>query len=97
MKTGHFPEEKERLTYTIAELSRLTGLSARTWWNLIRAGALPTVRIGSRVLVSHPALIEYLAKRSDRTGAPSREPPEHIRRRQEKARLASRELGRRAT
>ena len=53
MKTGHLPEEKERLTYTIAELSRLTGLSARTWWNLVRAGALPTVRIGSRVLVSH--------------------------------------------
>lgn len=85
----HLPEQKERICYTVTELGKLTGLSVRTWWRLVREGAVPTVRVGERVLVPHAAVMEFIAKRLDKTGAPLRQPPEHIRKRQEKARLAA--------
>ena len=65
----HLPEQKERICYTVTELGKLTGLSVRTWWRLVREGAVPTVRVGERVLVPHAAVMEFIAKRLDKTGA----------------------------
>jgi excisionase family DNA binding protein len=88
MKTGHMPQEEQVLTYTIAQVARMTGLSDRTWWTLVRSGQIPTVKIGGRILVEASAVRELIKKRTDRTGSPTKEPPPHVRKAQERARLA---------
>jgi excisionase family DNA binding protein len=52
----------ERLTYTVPESAALTGLSERTLWKLVRAGALPVVHVGRRTLVSRAALLAFIAQ-----------------------------------
>ena len=84
----HAPENRERIAYSVGELSELTGLSARSWWRLIRSGQLATVRLGERVLVAREAVLDLLERRRDTTGSPVREPPPHIKKKQERARLA---------
>ena len=53
----------ERLTFSIAETAEALGISSRTVHTLIKSGALPCVRIGTRVLVEVEALREFIANR----------------------------------
>jgi hypothetical protein len=75
-----------RICYTVSELGPLTGYSSRSWWRLIREGAVASIRIGGRVLVAHEAVVEYLRSRTDSTGSPIKPPPPHIAKMQRLAR-----------
>jgi excisionase family DNA binding protein len=46
----------QRLTYTVAEAGQLLGVSRGSAYQAARAGQLPTVRIGRRLLVPRHAL-----------------------------------------
>jgi excisionase family DNA binding protein len=52
----------ERLTYTIEETARLLGIGRGTAYAAARAGDLPTVRLGRRLLVPRAALLELLGE-----------------------------------
>jgi excisionase family DNA binding protein len=52
-----------RVTYTAAEVSRLTGLTEPTVRGLIARQLLPCVRLGRRVLVPVKDLETFLATR----------------------------------
>ena len=53
----------ERLTYSVPETAQAIGVSSRTIHNYIKDGALPCVRIGTRVLIEVEALREFIAGR----------------------------------
>ncbi len=46
----------QKLTLTVAEAGRLLGISRGLAYEAARAGYLPTIRLGRRILVSRPAL-----------------------------------------
>jgi excisionase family DNA binding protein len=50
----------ERQTYTIEEAGALLGLSRNSVYKAAHSGALPTVRIGFRLLVPRQALDQML-------------------------------------
>jgi excisionase family DNA binding protein len=60
----------ERLTLTVPEAARLLGISRMTAYAAVREGALPSLRIGRRVLVPRAALDRLLAEAS---GKPDQE------------------------
>ena len=84
----HAPTDS-KISYTIRNLAEVTGLSERSWWRLIREGRIATLRIGQRVLVTHAALLEFMAAHTNTDGAPMRDPPPHVRKRMEAARSAA--------
>jgi len=49
-----------RLVYTVAEAAELLGIGRSTAYELVARGELPTVRIGRRLVVTRPALIELV-------------------------------------
>jgi excisionase family DNA binding protein len=58
-----------KLTATVDETARLLGVSRMTAYAAVRAGAIPSIRIGRRVLVPRVALDRLLsgaAEGSDR-------------------------------
>ena len=59
----------ERLTYTIEESAELLGLGRGTAYRAARAGELPVVRIGRRLLVPRHALLALLGKTPDNADA----------------------------
>ena len=82
-------EQPEQLAYSPEELSQRTGRSTRWWRDRIREGVIATVHYGGLVMIPHSAVLEFFEKYLNRTGAPLREPPPHIKRKQEKARRAA--------
>lgn len=50
----------ERLTWTLPDAARATGLSARTIQAAIYSGDLPAIRVGRRVLLSPAAVRTWL-------------------------------------
>lgn len=50
----------ERLTYTTSEVAELLGISRTTAYELVRAGALPSLRLGRRIVVTRHTLEELL-------------------------------------
>jgi excisionase family DNA binding protein len=46
---------KERLTYTVEEAGRLLGICRNNAYQLARAGQIPTLRLGRRLLVPKAA------------------------------------------
>ena len=50
------------LTYTIREVSSLLRIGRNSTYDAARAGWLPTIRIGRRILVPRIALEQMLAK-----------------------------------
>jgi len=51
----------EKLTHTVEEAGKLLGLSRNSAYALAKTGALPTIRLGKRLLVPKAAL-ELLLK-----------------------------------
>ncbi len=50
----------ERLTVTVTEAAEILGVSRTSAYELVRAGALPSVRLGRRIVVTRRALEELL-------------------------------------
>jgi len=48
------------LVYTVSEAAELLGIGRSTAYELVARGELPTVRIGRRLVVTRPALIELV-------------------------------------
>ena len=66
------PEKLQPVALRVNDAAKLTGVSDRTVWDLIRKGYLPSLRIGTRVLVPYSALVDFVTSRSDKTGAHTR-------------------------
>ena len=58
MTTGF--HDGERLTLTVEEAARLLGVGRRTAYEAVRTGALPSVRLGRRILIPRKALLVML-------------------------------------
>jgi excisionase family DNA binding protein len=56
----HSPEINDRLTVTVPEAARLLGVSRMSAYTAVRAGEIPSIRIGRRVLVPRLALERLL-------------------------------------
>jgi excisionase family DNA binding protein len=63
VRTPAVPREPapNKLAYSADELAWVLGVSLETAWNLIRAGVVPQVRVGRRVLVARAAVEQFLA------------------------------------
>ena len=54
--------------YTISEAARILRISVRTMANLMKSrDPIPFARVGRRVLISRVELIQYVAKRTNRS------------------------------
>jgi excisionase family DNA binding protein len=62
-------QAQERKTYTIAESALLLGVGKNQCYDAARAGQIPTVRIGKRILVPKAALDRMLADGARETAA----------------------------
>jgi len=56
------------LIVPVKTASRLLSVCERTVWDLIREGLLPSVRIGSRVLVVYQDILAYIHQNTDTSG-----------------------------
>jgi excisionase family DNA binding protein len=54
--------EDEKLTITVEEAAKLLGISRGLGYEMARAGKLPTIRFGRRLLVPRRALCHLLEK-----------------------------------
>jgi excisionase family DNA binding protein len=52
----------QRLTITVPEAARILGVSRMTAYTAVREGAIPSLRIGRRVLIPRIALDRLLAQ-----------------------------------
>ena len=50
----------ERITMTVEEAAALLGISRNTAFRAVRAGDLPSIRIGRRILVPRDRLLRLL-------------------------------------
>jgi len=50
----------ERATYTIDEVAEILGIARSSAYRAARAGQIPTIKIGRRLLVSRDAVTELL-------------------------------------
>jgi len=57
----------ERLAYRVAEAAGLVGISRTKMYELIAAGDMPTIKIGSAVRVPADALREWIAAHTQAT------------------------------
>jgi len=65
--TGPLPKpSSSKITFSVAEVAEMTGLSPNTIRKTIQVGKLKAVRLGSRVLVTQKALEEWLEAGSTR-------------------------------
>lgn len=64
---GKINQESQRLAFSISEAARLIGVSDRHLWRFIRAGELPVVPLGTRVLVRKSDIESFLASRAIRS------------------------------
>lgn len=64
-------ENEEALTpisISIQKSAILLGVSERTIWGLVRKGILPSLRIGTRVLIAHSSLVGFVNSNMDTSG-----------------------------
>jgi len=61
----------ERLTVTVTEAAEILGVSRTSAYELVRAGALPSVRLGRRIVVTRHTLEELLGAPLPKPGVPS--------------------------
>lgn len=61
----------ERLAYTVAEAAEALGVNRQFLYRQVRAGAVPSIRLGQRILVPRMELERVLAgqPKEKRTGA----------------------------
>jgi excisionase family DNA binding protein len=57
----HGAEPVESLTVSVEKAAKLLGISRASAYTYVRAGALPSVRLGTRLLVPKAALDRLLA------------------------------------
>lgn len=50
----------EKLTYSVTEAAEALGVSRPTMYELIRREGIPTLKVGSRVLISRKRLTEWV-------------------------------------
>ena len=81
------PDDRQPLTLTIPQAAHLLGISVSKAYAAARSGELPTVRVGSRVLISRRRLEELVdgpisvrghAGDDQRVHNGDREQPEHV-------------------
>ena len=53
---------EKRLTFTVVEAATLLGIGRNSAYEAIKAGSLPSVQIGRRILIPRAALDEFLLK-----------------------------------
>lgn len=63
-------ETPERLCLTVAEVSKLLGISRGLAYEAVRAGKIPSVRFGKRLLIPRAALERKLTEAS-KQGVPN--------------------------
>ena len=56
-------DELQFVSVSVPVAARLLGISARTAWKLVKAGELPSFRIGSRVLIPYSAITSFVDER----------------------------------
>jgi excisionase family DNA binding protein len=49
---------RDRLVYTVEEAAGLLGVARSTMYELVRVGEVPSVRMGRRVFVTAPTIVE---------------------------------------
>ena len=54
------PDDRQPLTLTIPQAAQLLGISVSKAYEAARSGQLPTLRVGSRVLISRRRLEELI-------------------------------------
>ena len=52
----------EPLVHTVEETAKLLGISRGSAYEAVRTGALPSVRIGRRILIPHQLLLEAITQ-----------------------------------
>jgi excisionase family DNA binding protein len=57
--------KQEKLTLTVTEASKLLGLSRASAYEAVRMGQIPSIRMGSRILIPKIALVEMLKEASN--------------------------------
>ena len=55
-------ERSERLVYSVAEVAQLLGLSLNGAYNCIKAGEIPSVKIGKKRLVVPKAMLHAMLR-----------------------------------
>lgn len=63
----------ERLTYSVEEAGKLLGISRNSAFLAAKAGQIPTIRVGRRLLVPKVAIEQMLAQ----VGPEKDGPPQH--------------------
>lgn len=61
--------ENHRLTLSVPEVAEVVGISRAHAYELVRAGRLPSIRLGRRLVVPRKALEEFLDTACVLTGA----------------------------
>jgi excisionase family DNA binding protein len=62
------PMERDRIVLDVPEAGRLLGLSRNAAYEAAKRGQIPTIRIGSRILVPRAALARLLETTAPRIG-----------------------------
>lgn len=62
------PQEHDRLAVSRREAALMLGISERLLWTWTNAGAIPHIRIGSRVLYPVEQLRRWICQQADRSG-----------------------------
>ena len=63
----------DRLTYTVKEAASVVGIGRTAAYEAVRTGALPSIRIGRRILIPKAALDRWLS--TPRPGQGDRDDP----------------------
>lgn len=69
---GSMNNHVQPVALKVNDAAQALGVSARTVWKLIRSGTLPSLRIGTRVLVLYSSLQDYATSRADSSGSYAR-------------------------
>ena len=56
--------EQARLVFSVQEISRLLGLSRASTYEAVRAGSIPSIKVGRRILIPKSALQELIDRHS---------------------------------
>ncbi len=60
----HWSEESLPFVMTISEIAKLLGVGKNTTYDLVKKGALSSVRVGRQIRVSRDAVLHYLGMKS---------------------------------
>jgi excisionase family DNA binding protein len=58
-------ENSQKLTYTVAEVAKLLGISRATAYEQANSGALPSIKMGRRILIPKMAFERFLQLKTE--------------------------------